>query len=286
MLATNRQNTIVRPVEERDVRNILQMVDTAWRVYLRTPPLELRAKLKSLPGILAEDSVGLRGFMVAEPQPPNVAFLVAAGLRDTWHIKPYVDLLLPPLEQTALAKNLSKLVYIGNAVWLIEELWHRGFQTHEWVISLERVGAEIPPTPPTPAVLRPVRSTDLNTLINLDGLTFDEVWHYAVGNIADALFHDSSFVLAELAGQIVGYEWCELYAPRAHLTRLAVHPDYQGRGIGAQLLHRALTDASEHGVNQITLNTQENNYRSLALYQRFGFRATKQRMPLLLKKLR
>ncbi len=286
MLATNRQNTIVRAISETDVRNILRMVDTAWRVYLRTPPLELRAKLKRLPGILAEDSVGLRGFMVLEPQPPNVALLAAAGLRDTWHIKPYVDQLLPPLEEAALAKNLSKLVYIGNAVWLIEELWQRGFKTQEWVISLERSGMAIPPTPSLPAFLRPAQKNDIQTLINLDGLTFNEVWHHAVGNIADALFDDSSFVLAELDGQIVGYEWCELYAPRAHLTRLAVHPDYQGRGIGAQLLHRAIIDALEQGVNQITLNTQENNYRSLALYQRFGFRATKQRMPMLLKKLR
>ncbi|WP_366057784.1 GNAT family N-acetyltransferase [Oceanicoccus sp.] len=39
------------------------------------------------------------------------------------------------------------------------------------------------------------------------------------------------------------------------------------------------------GVNLITLNTQENNHRSRALYERFGFVDTKQRIPVLWKDL-
>ena len=66
---------------------------------------------------------------------------------------------------------------------------------------------------------------------------------------------------------------------------LGVHPDYQGHGIGAQLLYQAIIDTLTRGVNLITLNTQENNYRSHALYKRFGFVQTDQRMPVLCKGL-
>jgi ribosomal-protein-alanine N-acetyltransferase len=76
-----------------------------------------------------------------------------------------------------------------------------------------------------------------------------------------------------------------MYGRQAHLTRLAVHPDYQGQGLGAQLLYRAITDALGRGCSLITLNTQENNYRSQALYQRFGFVYTRQRIPVLWKTL-
>jgi ribosomal protein S18 acetylase RimI-like enzyme len=92
--------------------------------------------------------------------------------------------------------------------------------------------------------------------------------------------------VALVDNQIIAYEWCERHGQHAHLTRLAVHPDYQGRGIGAQLLYQAITDALARGANIITLNTQEHNYRSRALYERFGFVDTKKRMPVLWKDLR
>jgi hypothetical protein len=125
----------VRVISQPDIRKILRMVDSAWRVYIRMAPVELRTKIEALPGFLAEDSTGLRGFMVIEPIGPNVALLVAAGLRDTWSVRPYLELLLPEIEQDARARQLSSLVYIGNAQWLIGELDQRGFETHEWMMA-------------------------------------------------------------------------------------------------------------------------------------------------------
>ena len=286
ILAANRHQTTVRKIEDEDVRRILRMVDTAWRVFLRPSPYAFKMKQQRWPGLLAEDRVGLRGFMVIEPRPPHLAFLTAAGLRDTWHIKPYLDLLLPNVEEMARKLGLSKLAYVGHDPWLIDDLWGRGFRTNAWIITLERSTKPLPPPPPAPTSLWPVTANDLHAVEMVDLLTFDELWHGAIGDLADALAGDNSFVLADLEGRIVGYEWCELYGSQAHLSRLAVHPEYQGRGIGAQLLYRAVADALAQGASQISLNTQENNERSLALYRRFGFAVTDRRMPLLQKDLR
>lgn len=285
ILATNRHQTTVREIKLGDLPRILRMLESAWRIFLRPSPHQFKVKRKQWPGLLAEDRVGLRGFMVIEPRPPRLAFLAAAGLRDTWHIKPYLDLLLPEVEDMARNLGLSKLAYVGNAVWLLDELWGRGFRTNAWIVTLEGSARALPPAPPAPANLRPVTINDLHSIQMVDSLTFDELWHGAIGDLAGALAEDKSFVLAELDGRIVGYEWCELFEGQAHLSRLAVHPGYQGRGIGAQLLHRAITDALAHGAKQISLNTQESNDRSLALYRRFGFAVTDRRMPLIEKDL-
>lgn len=275
----------VRVISQPDVRKILRMVDSAWRVYIRMAPVELRAKIEALPGFLAEDSAGLRGFMVIEPIGPNVALLVAAGLRDTWSVRLYLDLLLPEIERDAHTRQLSSLVYIGNAQWLIDELTQRRFETHEWMMAYERSGVDPPPEVSAPATIRTAHTRDLSVLLGLDALAFDQIWRKSLGNFNRALASAASFVLAELDGEIVGYAWCELIRQHAHLTRLAVHPGYQGRGIGAQLLQRAINDVLARGGNRITLNTQENNWRSRTLYERFGFVDTEQRMPVLWKTL-
>ncbi len=286
-LATDRQSTNVRPIESRDIHPLVRLLDTAWRVHLRVSPVELRRKIHQTLGFVAEDRVGLRGFMIAEPLPSKVALLVAVGLRDTWSIDPYLEVLLPALEQGIINSNLDTLVYIGNTIWLTEDLKKRSFAVREQVVAFERLGQNPPPTPNRyPAQLRTAHRNDLPALLTLDQQAFTGIWHKSLGNFNEALAQAASFSVAITDDRIVAYEWCEIYKEHAHLTRLAVHPHYQGRGIGAQLLHQAITDALIEGADTITLNTQENNQRSQALYKRFGFVDTKQRMPVLWKSVR
>jgi ribosomal protein S18 acetylase RimI-like enzyme len=280
-LETNR----VRTIAPGDVRHVLRMIDTAWRIHVRMPPTELGVKMSRMPGVITEDRAGVRGFMVVEPQRPYAALIIAAGLRDTWSVEPYLDSVLPEIERVARAERLPALAHIGNVAWLIDELQERGFKVREWILAFERFGQDPPPQTPTPAWVRPAHYNDVPTIMALDGLAFNHIWRKSAGNFSEALASADSFALAEIDGEIVGYTWYERYNRHAHLTRLAVHPGYQGRGIGAQLLHYAITDALSAGVNMITLNTQENNERSRTLYERFGFVHTQQRMPVLWKEL-
>jgi ribosomal-protein-alanine N-acetyltransferase len=61
------------------------------------------------------------------------------------------------------------------------------------------------------------------------------------------------------------------------LTRIAVHPNWQGYGVGRELLAAAIGKAASHGARSLTLNTQVSNQRSQQLYRSFGFQATAQR---------
>ncbi len=60
----------------------------------------------------------------------------------------------------------------------------------------------------------------------------------------------------------------------AHVARLAVHPRWQGRGIGRQLMIDALTMAAEGNCQRVVLNTQVDNIPSQRLYHSLGFRPT------------
>lgn len=81
---------------------------------------------------------------------------------------------------------------------------------------------------------------------------------------------------AEVGGRIVGMALCFLGfstfkgAPLINIHDLAVHPDFQQRGIGSQLL-RAVSDfARQHHHCAVTLEVQANN-PARKLYARHGF---------------
>jgi len=276
------QKTIVRPIRATDVPDILRLVDSARRVHLRLSPDSLKARLGSSPGFLAEDPVGLRGFMVIEPHISGTAVIVAAAVRDTWGVRPYLAAVLPEVEQAAREKGAA-ITHIGYDEWLVDGLGEHGFEICEWIVNFERFGSWPKSIVTMPALVRTAHLHDLSAILALDNLVFDQLWRKTESNFSEALARAVSFVVAEMEGQIVGYEWCEIYRKHAHLARIAVHPNYEGLGIGSQLLYQAIVDSLSRNVNLITLNTQENNVRSHALYQRFDFVQTDQRIPVLCK---
>jgi GNAT superfamily N-acetyltransferase len=60
--------------------------------------------------------------------------------------------------------------------------------------------------------------------------------------------------------------------PGARLRWVIVEPAYHGRGIGKELLRRALAFCAGAGFSRVFLWTVEGLPESLALYQKAGFR--------------
>lgn len=58
----------------------------------------------------------------------------------------------------------------------------------------------------------------------------------------------------------------------AHITILAVHPDYQRQGLGKFLLYALLRDAKRRQLEWATLEVKPSNQAALSLYQKFGFK--------------
>lgn len=61
------------------------------------------------------------------------------------------------------------------------------------------------------------------------------------------------------------------------LDNVAVHPAYQGKGIGQRLLTLAETEALRQGFAHIDLYTHERMTENIALYQRLGYVETARR---------
>lgn len=72
--------------------------------------------------------------------------------------------------------------------------------------------------------------------------------------------------------RVVGYAVCGASAGRGFVQRLAVAPDWQGRGIGRKLLLDGLYWLQGRGLQEVAVNTQVGNGAALALYHQLGFK--------------
>lgn len=63
----------------------------------------------------------------------------------------------------------------------------------------------------------------------------------------------------------------------AHITLIAIHPDYQGRGLGQFLLYALLKDAVVRQLERATLEVRVSNDVAISLYQKFGFQVAGRR---------
>jgi ribosomal protein S18 acetylase RimI-like enzyme len=70
---------------------------------------------------------------------------------------------------------------------------------------------------------------------------------------------------------VVAYAITGRAGHRGYLQRLAVHPAYQGRGVGALLCADAIAWARTGRAQVLAVNTREDNARAVRLYTRVGF---------------
>ncbi len=90
----------------------------------------------------------------------------------------------------------------------------------------------------------------------------------SIPSTADSSDSPDSTPVSPLVG--IGCLWSIL--EEAHITVLAIHPDYWHQGFGQSLLYGLLACARQRGLEWATLEVRRSNQRALSLYQKFGFR--------------
>ncbi|GAA0351987.1 ribosomal protein S18-alanine N-acetyltransferase [Bacillus horti] len=83
--------------------------------------------------------------------------------------------------------------------------------------------------------------------------------------------HFAKYIVAVDEERIVGYCGVWLIVDEAHITNVAVHPDYQGKKIGKQLMQEIIEISKHLSAVRMTLEVRVSNHAAQRLYQSFGF---------------
>jgi ribosomal protein S18 acetylase RimI-like enzyme len=293
----------VRRATAADLADIQSLAAQAWQVHLHVPLAELADWVQPVAGIrldapfFAALSYGrLCGFLLAVERQPEISLIGAAALDDAWSVESFLDFLLPPVVGALNSRGVAALVHMGYAPWLTETLQKHGFRLHELVITLEKRDNCLPPgrrpalacasRPGGEVDIRGASRQDLSALVAIDAAAFPPLWRNNSYAMANALVHATSFVVAEVGNEVVGYQFSHRDGYRGHVSRLVVHPEFQGRGVGSTLLAAAIETLWSQGAKVISLNTQQRNEVSQRLYSRFGFKPTGESVPVLWLSLR
>ena len=70
---------------------------------------------------------------------------------------------------------------------------------------------------------------------------------------------------------MLGYVGFRFRGDQAHISTIAVHPDWRGRGLGELLLLTALEKALTQRASSVTLEMRVSNDVARRLYHKYGF---------------
>lgn len=73
--------------------------------------------------------------------------------------------------------------------------------------------------------------------------------------------------------RIVGYLGLWKIIDEAHITNLAVHPDFRRKGVAKLLLFDALEQCYKEKIKYLTLEVRVSNEGAINLYESFGFKS-------------
>lgn len=123
--------------------------------------------------------------------------------------------------------------------------------------------------------LRPIRGPrQLSVAARIDALAFEDGWELDVDAIVDACRATPQHrirLAVTASDQPAGYVITGRNGIAGFVQRLAVDPALEGQGVATSLLLDGLRWLQRRGVREVLVNTNFDNDRALALYERFGF---------------
>lgn len=114
----------------------------------------------------------------------------------------------------------------------------------------------------------------LDTLLHIDAAAFQGFWRFdstALEEATTATARSDVFIINDGAEGAAGYAIVGYGHAISYLQRVAVHPDWQGHGMGRSLIRTVARSAKRSGSKALLLNTQSENEPAINLYASEGY---------------
>jgi len=271
----------VRPASKQDQSSISSLIGFEYYVHRHLDWRTAFDWLNYQPYLLMQRDKRLVAALACPAEPPGVAwirlFATTSSLPPSVTWGPLFEQAFAMLQQD----TKTTIVALALQEWFEKLMVQNSFQRHQNIVVLQ--WSSHPPEPrtiPVSLIIRPMLATDLPEVEVVDRLAFDPLWQHTLSSLTLALQQSAYATVAELNRLIIGYQISTATPFSAHLARLAVRPDLQRNRLGQAIVTDLLWHFKQRNINHLTVNTQEDNGASLALYQKIGFIFTGETFPV------
>lgn len=274
---------ILRPAECTDYTALFNFTNSLSNIHRHLDWRDVMEWLGRQPFWICEDGRRIIAALACPPEPEEVAWvrlfgaLIHEPLDSHWQ-----RLFERALEQRRKSEKKPTIASLALREWYERLLERNGFIHYQNIVVF--MYNSPPPQPPkidTSIVLREMDGNDLDAVKVVDNQAFEPIWRLSIDDLRYAFSKSSYCTVAEMDGEVVGYTMSSNSGVYAHLSRLAVHPRLQHQRLGFALVQDLLDHfISKFGYWGVTLNTQDSNSASLALYRKVGFQETGEHFPV------
>ena len=116
-----------------------------------------------------------------------------------------------------------------------------------------------------------LRRRHLRSVMRIEHQVYPRPWTIGVFHSELASRDGRYYVVARVGGTLVGYAGLMMMAGDAHVTNIAVDPQWHRAKIGTRLMVTLMRAARQEGAHRATLEVRVTNRAAQSMYQRFGF---------------
>jgi [ribosomal protein S18]-alanine N-acetyltransferase len=120
-------------------------------------------------------------------------------------------------------------------------------------------------------VFRYMREEDIDQILTIEQESFTMPWSREA--FYNELHHNqyAVYLVLEVSDKVIGYCGVWVVVDEAHVTNIAVLPEYRGRKLGEALLRKAVEVSKDMGAVSMTLEVRVSNTPARSLYRKLGF---------------
>lgn len=117
-----------------------------------------------------------------------------------------------------------------------------------------------------------MRPEHLSQVEEIEKVSFPTPWSHSAFSYEIMQNSFAHYIVALVNNEVIGYGgmWCIL--DEAHVTNLAVRPDYRMKGVGRSIMMEIIRRAVLMGISSMTLEVRPSNTAARKLYTALGFK--------------
>ncbi|MCY0878615.1 MAG: ribosomal protein S18-alanine N-acetyltransferase [Firmicutes bacterium] len=120
-------------------------------------------------------------------------------------------------------------------------------------------------------IVRDMYLSDLDAVMRIEASSFPTPWSRSAFQTELMENNFASYLVLDFHGRVVSYGGMWIILDEAHVTNVAVDPDFRGYHLGERMMRGLMERAKSLGARRMTLEVRKSNIVAQNLYQKLGF---------------